>query len=350
MKTKLGIGLMSGTSLDGLDICLAEYKIESSEFKIIKAETIGYSSYWYQKLKDSVLLSAEELTELNVEYGFFLGDCVNQFIHRNNIRQIDFIASHGHTVFHNPEKKYTLQIGRGEAIFSKTGIPVIYDFRTADVIYGGQGAPLVPIGDENLFSGYDACLNLGGFSNISFKRNQKRIAFDICPVNIVLNRLAEKLGQEFDKDGLIARKGVKNKELTEKLDRLEFYRQEPPKSLGIEWCNENIFPLLSAFDESVENIISSFTEHISNQISAVLNQNQIKNVLITGGGVYNKYLIELLTSKTETEIIIPEKEIIEYKEALIFGWMGLLRLENQINVLSSVTGSIKNHSAGIIVA
>lgn len=338
---------MSGTSLDGLDICLAEFEKDNSvwQFKILKAETIPYSTAWENKLRNSIHLSSEELLALNSEYGFYLGETVKNFITKHNITNINVIASHGHTVFHQPSKKFTLQIGDGRAIKIVTELPVIYDFRSQDVLLGGNGAPLVPIGDEILFSEYDACLNLGGFSNISLKLNNQRIAFDICPVNIILNKLSEKFNKKYDENGDLARKGNINNSLLEKLNALDFYTLAHPKSLGIEWCNQNIYPLFAAIDPL--DIIATVTEHATIQISNIFNQFKLKNALLTGGGTFNTYLIEKIKTKTSTEIIIPEKEIINFKEALIFAFMGVLRLNNEINVLSSATGSSQDHSSGI---
>lgn len=341
------IGLMSGTSLDGLDICFAKFeKQDSWTFKILKAETIPYPKNWEDRLRNLIHTSAEELLELNSEYGFYLGKSVKNFIEKHQLENIDLIASHGHTVFHQPQKKFTLQIGDGRAIKLETNLPVIYDFRSQDVLMCGNGAPLVPIGDELLFSQYDACLNLGGFSNISLKINDQRIAFDIAPVNIILNQLAQKFNKNFDKNGDLAKQGIVNDELLLKLNSLDFYKQPHPKSLGIEWCNENIFPLFK--DIQTLDLLATFTEHAAQEISNIFNENRLKNVLFTGGGVYNHYLIEKIKAKTNTEIIIPEKEIIEYKEALIFAFMGVLRLNNEINVLASATGSSHDHSSGII--
>jgi anhydro-N-acetylmuramic acid kinase len=349
MTTFQAIGLMSGTSLDGLDICFAKFEKQNSvwKFQILKAETISYSRDLENQLKNSIHLSAEKLLELHSEYGFYLGKEVKNFILKNKIENIDIISSHGHTVFHQPQKKFTLQIGDGRAIKIETGLPVVYDFRSQDVLLGGNGAPLVPIGDELLFSEYDACLNLGGFSNISLKLNEKRIAFDIAPVNIVLNKLAENFGKNFDENGDLARQGKINTELLTKLNSIEFYSQSHPKSLGIEWCNENIFPLFDDESDSKE-ILETFTEHTAEQISKVFNQYQLKKVLFTGGGTYNSYLIEKIKKKTKSEIVIPGKEIIDFKEALIFAFMGVLRINNEINVLSSSTGSSHDHSSGII--
>ena len=341
------IGLMSGTSLDGLDICFAKFEKQKAwDFEIIKAETIPYSKALEDQLKNSIYLSPEELLELNSEYGFYLGKTVKNFIEKHQLQHIDLIASHGHTVFHQPQKKFTLQIGDGRAIKVETGLPVIYDFRSQDVLMKGNGAPLVPIGDELLFSQYDACLNLGGFSNISLKVNNKRIAFDIAPVNIVLNKFAKALNQDFDENGDLAKTGKIHENLLSQLNSLEFYQKPHPKSLGIEWCNENIFPMFRNV-EAID-ILATFTEHIAQQISNVFNKNHLKNVLCTGGGTFNQYLIEKIRNKTTTEIIIPPKKLIEYKEALIFAFMGILRLNNEINVLSSATGSSQDHSSGII--
>lgn len=337
---------MSGTSLDGLDICFAKFEKQNSwDFEIITAETIPYPKVLEDQLRNSIYLSPEELLELNSEYGFYLGKEVKSFIEKHHLKQIDLIASHGHTVFHQPQKKFTLQIGDGRAIKLETGLPVLYDFRSQDVLLNGNGAPLVPIGDELLFSQYDACLNLGGFSNISLKINNKRIAFDIAPVNIVLNRLAQEFNRGFDENGDLARAGNINEPLLFQLNSLEFYQKSHPKSLGIEWCNENIFPLFGNIEAT--HILATFTEHVAQQISNVFNEYNLNNVLCTGGGTFNQYLIEKIRNKTSTEVIIPAKDLIEYKEALIFAFMGILRLNNEINVLSSATGSSKDHSSGI---
>ena len=339
---------MSGTSLDGLDICYAKFQnITNWEFEILKTETIPYSLEWKNRLQNAILLSAEDLLALDKEYGFYLGEKTQEFISKNNITDLDFIASHGHTVFHQPQRKFTLQIGDGRAIKLTTKKPVIYDFRSQDVLMGGNGAPLVPIGDELLFSQYDACLNLGGFSNISLQKNHQRIAFDISPVNVVLNYFAEKLGKNYDENGDFARNGAINFKILEELNTLTFYQKPAPKSLGVEFVNSEIFPLLK--DEIPENIIATFTEHIAEQIAKVFNDNQLKTVLVTGGGTFNTYLLEKIRGKSQTELIVPDENIINFKEALIFAFMGVLRLRNEVNVLCSATGSSENHCSGILV-
>lgn len=341
------IGLMSGTSLDGLDICYSKFNRSSSwHFEILKAETIAYSPEWKEKLNSAPLLSSEKLLSLHSEYGFYLGNAVQDFILNNRIENLNCISSHGHTVFHQPGNKFTLQIGDGRAIKQITGKPVIYDFRSQDVLMGGNGAPLVPIGDQLLFSGYSACLNLGGFTNISFTENGKRIAFDISPLNVVLNSLSSRLGQEYDKNGDIARNNSVNHILLEKLNALEFYKLPAPKSLGTEWVNAEILPLLQNIP--TETAIATVTIHTAEQIARALNEKKFDTVFITGGGAYNTFFMESLQQLTTTQLIIPDPEIIEFKEALIFAFMGLLKSLGENNVLSSATGATYDHSSGSI--
>lgn len=344
------IGLMSGTSLDGLDICYASFERNDAQqwsFDILKAETISYTKIWERKLRESFSLSAPDLMELHSEYGFYLGKEVQSFISKNNIQKLDVISSHGHTVFHQPQKKFTVQIGDGRAIKLQNNFPVVYDFRSQDVLMGGNGAPLVPIGDLLLFSKYDACLNLGGFSNISFNKEGKRKAFDICPVNIVLNKFAENLGKKFDENGQIAKAGTIDEDILNKLNNLDFYKQTNPRSLGVEWVIEQILP---HFERMLYgNVLATFTHHAAQKIAETTVFYGLKNILITGGGAFNEYLISLIKEKTATEIILPTLDIINFKEALIFAFMGVLKINNENNVLSSSTGSSADHSSGLLV-
>lgn len=343
------IGCMSGTSLDGLDLAYIRFiKGDVWTFEIIVAHTISYSKTWKQKLRDLVSYSKSDLESLDKEYTLLLANMINVFIKRNNITTIDAICSHGHTALHQPEKGITYQIGNLKGLSIQTKNKIVCDFRKQDVEYGGQGAPLVPIGDELLFSVYDYCLNLGGFANISFKENYQRIAFDVCPANIVLNHYASKLGLEYDSNGLMASKGKINKKLLSDLDDLEFYKAKHPKSLGLEWVESEIFPLINDYDLPVYSVLRTFIEHLVNQLAVVLNKNSKTTVLITGGGTFNTFLIETLKLKTSCRIIIPNNNIIEYKEALIFGLLGVLKLRNEVNCLASVTGAKKNHSSGKI--
>jgi len=347
--TKYIIGVMSGTSLDGLDLVYVKINAEENyHFEILKAETISYSNEWKSALKEGFHLSGEKLVKLDADYGIYLGKTLLNFIEENNIEKLDFIASHGHTIFHNPEKKYTLQIGNGPYIASITGIKTICNFRVQDVALGGQGAPLVPIGDELLFSKYDYCLNLGGFSNISFNQNQQRIAFDICPVNIVLNHYVTALNMEYDDKGEIASEGNIDNNLLKTLNSLPFYNDAKPKSLGYEFVVETIFPMIDKHNLSIKDVLRTFVEHIAIQISKKIDSDSGKTLLITGGGAFNTFLIARLQSYTTTKLIIPEESIINYKEALVFGLLGLLKDEGKNNCLKSVTGAIKDHSSGVV--
>ena len=348
-STKYCIGVMSGTSLDGLDIAYIELNFETSfQFKIIKAVTIPYHPNWKNALKNGFHLSGEALTKLDADYGIYLGDTLKTFITKNNIENLDFIASHGHTIYHNPSESYTLQIGNGPYINTITGVKTICDFRVQDVALGGQGAPLVPIGDALLFSEYDYCLNLGGFSNISMRENKLRIAYDICPVNIVLNHYVNSLNLEYDNNGEIASTGTIESNLLNELNALPFYNDSKPKSLGYEFILETIFPIIDKYKLETKDILRTFVEHIAQQIAKKIDSNPTKKMLIAGGGAYNGFLIEKLQSYTKTQLIIPNDEIINYKEALVFALLGYLKNEDQNNCLKSVTGASKNHSSGII--
>lgn len=348
MQSYKAIGVMSGTSLDGLDIVLCEFTIDHQwHFKILKSETISYTEEWHKKLILASALNGYELMLLHKDFGKFIGQSINAFL-KNIDLKIDLIASHGHTVFHQPEKNLTLQIGDGFEIAAVTGYTAITDFRSMDVALGGQGAPLVPIGDKLLFPEYDYCLNIGGFANISFEEENKRFAYDICPANIILNFLANKLGQSYDKNGALGILGKTDPELLNKLNALDYYYQNNPKSLGKEWLDQFIIPMTETSSASVNNKLSTVYEHIAQQISKALNCKKHSKTLITGGGAYNKLLINLIKRKTKSEIIIPEPEIVEFKEAIVFAFLGILRYRNEINCLSTVTGAKKDSSSGII--
>ncbi len=349
--TKHSIGVMSGTSLDGIDIAHVKLRCDKTySFEILNAVTIPYSNHWKSLLKKGFHLSGEKLTQLDADYGILLGNTVKQFIsdYTIEIDKIDFIASHGHTIYHNPAKNYTLQIGNGPYIASITGIKTICDFRVQDIALGGQGAPLAPIGDELLFSNYDYCLNLGGFSNISLNRNKQRIAYDICPVNIILNHFVNTLHLEYDDKGAIASNGIIDKNLLKELNSLPFYTHIKPKSLGYEFIEETILPIIEKYSLDIKDILRTFVEHIAIQISNKIDSDLSKTLLITGGGAYNLFLIDRIQSYTKTKLIIPDESIINYKEALIFSLLGFLKEESKNNCLKSVTGASKDHSSGVV--
>lgn len=381
---------MSGTSLDGIDIAFCEFRLNHDKwtFEIHQAETIPYTQSWKDRLSDAGNGSALELVMLDRDFGHFLGRLVGSFIDKHHIHP-DLIASHGHTVFHQPGHGLTLQIGHGPAIRAATGIPVVCDFRSLDVALGGQGAPLVPIGDRLLFSDYDFCLNIGGFANISFEAGDKRIAYDTGPANIVLNQLALRAGHPYDQDGLLARQGKLDHLLLENLNALDYFTLKPPKSLGREWVSEYIDPLLSDSTLPVCDIIATFCEHIAIQIghatemtvipenepclsSKILPRAQVseasdrtiseektksmgfrnpegccrKRILVTGGGALNLFLVERIAHYAQADLAIPDRLTVEFKEALIFAFLGVLRWRNEPNCLKSVTGARYDASGG----
>ncbi len=343
---KYVIGLMSGTSLDGLDLIYVRFDTQNlTGFEILKAETIPYTDQWQQKLQKAYKMSAVNLAKLDAAYGNFLGQQVKTFIKKHRIEQVDLIASHGQTVFHQPDTGFTTQIGNGPQINVQTGIKTITDFRSQDVALGGQGAPLVPIGDRLLFGDYDYCLNIGGFANISFEKNGKRLAYDICPTNIVLNYYTKQMGYAYDDKGQLARSGRINSDLLIHLNSLSFYADDKPKSLGWEFVEETIIPILNSYNLPIIDILATYTEHIAMQIARKVDKG---NLLVTGGGAFNTYMMKRLQHYSPAEIVIPDKQTVEFKEALIFALLGLLKDQNQINILSSVTGSKTDHSAGVI--
>ena len=337
---------MSGTSLDGLDLIdVSIWEVSNSlRFQIHNSAAIPYLKEYQTQLKNCFDASQKSIQNFSIEYGAFLGKAVNDFIKEFQIENIDFVASHGHTIFHKPDEGITVQIGDGQTLSNITGLDVICDFRTQDVELGGQGAPLVPIGDQFLFSEYDYCVNLGGFANVSFDDEGMRRAYDICPVNIVLNHYTRKIGLEYDDNGNLAKAGVINQGLLTKLNALEYYFLPSPKSLGYEFVVDQIIPLIDSFESDTATILRTFVEHVAVQLSSNLNNKG--TVLITGGGAYNSFLIERLEALSSLDIIIPSKEIIEFKEALIFALLGYLKANNRINCLKSVTGARQNHSSG----
>lgn len=340
---------MSGTSLDGIDLAHVTFELDSIwTFKIHNAETISYTEDWKEILSNLVNYKWESLQHIDDDYTVYLSGVINDFIHKYQLNTIDAICSHGHTALHQPENNLTYQIGNRKQIAELTKQNVVCDFRIQDVEFGGQGAPLVPIGDQILFAEYDFCLNLGGFANISFEKNNNRMAFDICPVNIVLNHYSKKIGLEYDANGGSASEGEVNQLLLKALNEMEFYQLKFPKSLGLEWVNSNVIPIIDDYKLKVKDVLRTVVEHIAIQINNVLKLQSNASVLATGGGVYNTFLMNRLKDLSEHKIVLPSEDIIEYKEALIFGLLGVLKLRNETNCLASVTGAIRNHSSGII--
>lgn len=352
------IGIMSGSALDGLDIAYVHFNETAGawDFEIKYAETFAYTDVWVNKLRDAVDLSALNYQLLHTEYGHYIGREINRFIDLHQLHhQVDLISSHGHTTFHIPEKLMTGQIGDGAAIAAITGLPVISDLRAMDVALGGQGAPIVPVGEKLLFPGYDILLNIGGIANVSLNTGEGYIAFDVCAANRVLNMLANDIGLEYDNDGNVAATGSVDRKALYDLNALEYYGKAYPKSLANNFGVEVIYPMLAGIE--INNALSTYVEHIAeqimNSIRIICTENTFsahgKKLIVTGGGAFNIYLIERLQhymNDMNIEIAVPEVNIVKYKEALIMALHGILRWREQTTVMASVTGASKDSIGG----
>ncbi len=347
------IGVMSGTSLDGVDIacCVFTGKGSNWSFQIEKALTVPYTKVWRNKLSTAHTLSAELLLKLHADYGVYLGNLCKKFKLLYGLKKVDFIASHGHTVFHQPKNKFTFQLGDGNAIHVASTLPVIYDFRSLDVAAGGQGAPLVPIGDQLLFPQYDICLNLGGIANLSRQVKGKRIAYDICFANMGLNYLARKAEKEYDHNGAMASDGELNlsmmKALTKRYDTI---RSKHP-SLGREFFEKHAKPILDQESIPLIDRLHTVTESIAIEIAAALKGEGNVSVLCTGGGALNSYLMYRLLHQCgdSVDLVLPDNAIISFKEAMVFAFLGVKRLCGEINCLKSVTHASRDTSGGVLV-
>lgn len=339
------IGVMSGTSLDGVDLAHVNLTFSGSwSYSIIHAETVPYSAKWQGILAEALFYNEEDLKQLNESYTLFLAGVISEFLSKNDIFETYAVCSHGHTIKHEPENGFTLQIGNLPKLANLLKKTLVGDFRVQDVELGGQGAPLVPIGDEFLFPEYKYCLNLGGFANVSTSKDGRRIAYDICAVNTVLNGLAKKRNLDYDHNGEMAASGRLDNGLLKELEKIPFYDVQPPKSLGVEWVNENVLPLLRE-KEDIASALHTYVVHIGQQIGRNLKSGK---ALVTGGGAFNSFLLKEIRQNTSAEVIIPSEETVNFKEALIFAFLGVLKLRDEINVLSSVTGASQDHSSGKI--
>ncbi len=347
------IGIMSGSSMDGVDIAFCSFTQKGAawSYKIHDSLLVPYTVQWKKKLSSLAACSPENFVQAHAAYGHYLGILAKRFIRSRRIKDLDLVASHGHTVFHRPEKRFTFQLGEGAAIAAACRHTVVSDFRSADVAHGGQGAPLVPVGDRLLFGKYAYCLNLGGIANISFEKKNKRMAYDICPVNMALNELSEQMAFPYDKGGRLAASGKVNAALLQKLEQLPYYRQSYPKSLGKEWYNENFSPLLEKYDIPVADKLRTVTEHIALRVAAAVNESlpgSAASVLVTGGGAFNRFLIDAIGSRCNARMEVPGRELVKFKEAMVFAFLGVLRIRQEPNCLSSVTGASGNVCGGAI--
>ncbi len=350
------IGLMSGSSLDGLDIVFAEFTEIGGKwsYEIKAAECFPFENGWSEQLKKATELSAYDYLLLDTAFGKYLGEQVNRFIETHNLyHQVQLISSHGHTTFHAPKLEMTAQLGDGAAIAATTGINVVSDLRAVDVAFGGQGAPIVPMGEKLLFADYPLLLNIGGIANLSYRKGEKYIAFDICAANRVLNMLAAGAGKNYDEDGNLARSGNILEDVLHQLNGLSYYTKPYPKSLANQFGTDEVFPLLPK--ESIADSLRTYVEHIAVQIRNAVENCQLSTVnrqlLITGGGAHNKFLIERVQghlSPLNIQVVVPEKNIVDYKEALIMALLGILRWREQSTTLSSVTGAKRDSIGGAV--
>ena len=360
MNTYHVIGLMSGSSLDGLDIAYCQFQLDGGKwhFEVLATDVVPFTSKWIEEIKSLPEASAKKIWEAHVKLGNYFGERVEEFIEKNSLQnKVDFIASHGHTIFHFPEKKFTTQIGDGSAIAVKGNLPVVCDFRSADIANGGQGTPIVPIGDKFLFADYRFCLNIGGIANISCKTENAIVAFDVCAANQVLNSLANNLGKEYDDEGRIAASGNVNENLLQKLNELEYCSLPYPKSLDNSFSRGTVLPLLERFQIPTEDKMRTLVEHVAVQLAKHIELisdkekiSSIKNekMLVTGGGAFNKFLMERIKTQTTLLIEVPNDELVKFKEAVVIAFMGVLRMRNEVNVLRSVTGSSKDSIGGAV--
>lgn len=366
-KSYKALGLMSGSSLDGLDIAYCHFEVEKEnngqlyvhDWKILAAETIGFSEAWQARLGQLPTQTALSFAKTHTYLGHYFGDMVNDFMNRYQIEP-DFIATHGHTIFHDPMGRMTIQIGDGSAMAAKTGFPVISNFRNQDIAIDGQGAPVAPIIDKYLLPGHDFYLNLGGIANITTVLPHKMVAFDICPANQLLNALANRLNLEYDEGGQIAAAGQVLDDLLKEMNRADFYKIAYPKSLDNAWSQTAILSKIADEPTAIPNQLSTFVEHIAYQIAfaikQVIRKEKIEkkqlSLLATGGGAFNAYLMERLQYHCNLvgniEVVLPNSDIIQFKEAALMAWMGVMRVENVPNVLQTVTGAKRDTINGAI--
>ena len=349
---------MSGSSLDGLDIVFVEMEENGGKwnYQVLNATCLPYDTAMQEKLRAAPHLKARELAALDASYGRYIGEKVNEFISANKLEyKVGLIASHGHTVFHEPPH-YTTQIGNGAFISATTSLPVVSDLRTMDVAMGGQGAPIVPMAEFLFYPDFNYFLNIGGIANISYRGEEAYDAFDVCPANRVLNMLAQEAGKSYDKDGIISAGGQLVEVLLDQLNAQEYYWQSYPKSLANEFGTDVIFPLVQSFKLDPKDALRTYVEHIGMQVAESVHQinrkrgvkSQGEKIMVTGGGAFNKFLIERLQfhlNQFEMKVVIPDHQTVEFKEAIAMALLGVLRWREEATVIKTVTGA-KQESIG----
>ncbi len=348
---------MSGSSMDGLDIayCTIEETGGKWSYQILQAECIPFDDNWIETLKRITTCTASELLLAHTAFGHWMGKVINDFIERHQLEhKVHLIASHGHTVFHEPKQRMTFQMGDGAAIAAITKLPVVSDLRNMDIALGGQGAPIVPIGEKLFWQPYHYFLNLGGICNMTIATHDQHIAFDVCPANRVLNMLAAELGKPFDNNGEEAAKGMLNKELLDELNALDYYKQPYPKSLSNQFGIETLYGIIQNVEIPVQDKLHTLCVHIAQQVCHAIKEfadQETSDILVTGGGALNSFLTRQIQKELDAlsvHVVIPENELVEYKEALVMALIGVLRWREEENVMASATGAVRNSVGGAL--
>ncbi len=340
------IGVMSGSSLDGIDLALCRFGQKHGQwsFTVEAARTIPYGLEMKERLLAATEADGLELARLHRDIGMAIGQACHVLLQEH---PAELIASHGHTIFHQPDEGLTLQLGSGAHIAAASGLPTITDFRTLDVALGGQGAPFVPFGERHLFPEHRVFVNLGGIANIAVHGGERSIGYDICPCNQALDLLANEAGKPYDADGAMARSGKVDAELLAALDALAFYKQPPPRSLGREWFDAQLKPLITS-DALLADRMRTVMEHVAALVARELDKAGAGTGLFTGGGAHNGFLIERIAALGPARPVLPAKELIDYKEAVIFAFLGLMRWRGEANTLASVTGARRDSCGGAL--
>lgn len=341
------LGIMSGSSLDGLDLALCSFIRNGAAWtvRVEAANAVPFTDELRERLLHMTTGSAFDLAKAHADLGAFIGTQAKGFLDANG--GAGLVASHGHTIFHQPTLGFTTQIGCGARIAAATRLPTVVDFRSADVALGGQGAPLVPMGERELFTGHDAFVNLGGIANVSF-HGKSISGYDVCICNQALNFLAIEAGEPFDHDGTIARSGKVDLELLARLNALPFMKAPIPRSMGREQFEGEVLPLLKDAPLPLADRMRTCVEHVAMNLGSALASGGASNVLFTGGGAHNSFMIERIRDRFTGELSIPDTLMIDFKEAMIFAYLGLLRWHGEVNALRSVTGARRDSIGGAV--
>jgi anhydro-N-acetylmuramic acid kinase len=354
------IGVMTGSSLDGIDLAFTKITVKDGHYahEILISECVPMPQKWKIRIEQLVMQNAVTYLKTSAFFGHFIGDRIAEFIEKHQLQnQLDFIASHGQTVFHQPENLFTSQIGDGAAIAGKTGFPVVCDFRSIDVALGGQGAPVAPIANKMFYSNYKMFLNLGGIANIAVNVNGKYIAFDVTAVNLALNKIARMKGVEYDHDGNLAANGAVDERLFSEMNSSFYYDKDYPKSLSGGWVSKVMMPTLQRHNISIEDKLRTIVEHVAHQLNKSLEKIQQKEnisfsksdkMLVTGGGAFNKFMIQRMEEMLPITLVVPDEQTVKFKESVLMALMGVMRVRNEENCLGSVTGAARNAIGGAI--